>query len=257
LVAIADVARPVAAGRLAALDAVRGIALVAMAIYHFAFDLATFGLIATDVAGDLGWKVLARATAGTFLLVVGVNLVLATRRGLRPRPFLRRLAVIAAAAALVSLGTWFAEPRTFVYFGILHAIAVSSVLAVPFLRLPAWLNATIGAVIVVLGNTVALPAFDSPGLVWIGLAAFIPPTVDYVPLFPWFGVVLIGMAIGRLLAESGGDTAFARWKPVGGVGRLAVLAGRWSLLIYLLHQPLFYAVLYAATALMAPAGTPA
>jgi uncharacterized membrane protein len=257
LVAIADVARPVAAGRLAALDAVRGIALVAMAIYHFAFDLATFGLIRVDVAGDLGWKLLARATAGTFLLVVGVNLVLATRRGLRPRPFLRRLAVIAAAAALVSLGTWFADPRTFVYFGILHAIAVSSVLAVPFLALPAWLNAAIGAVVVVLGNTVALLAFDSPWLLWIGMAAFIPPTVDYVPLFPWFGVVLLGVAAGRLLAEGGGDTAFARWVPAGAPGRLAVLAGRWSLLIYLVHQPLFYGLLYACVAVVAPAAAPA
>jgi uncharacterized membrane protein len=256
-VAIADTARPAAASRrLAALDAVRGIALVTMAIYHFAFDLSTFGLIDTDVATDLGWKLLARATAGTFLLVVGVNLVLATRRGLKPWPFLRRLALIAASAALVSLVTWLAEPGTFVYFGILHAIAVSSVLAIPFLRLPAWINAVVGAVIVVLGNTAAFLALDSPWLVWIGMAAFIPPTVDYVPIFPWFGVVLLGLAAGRLLAERGSDTAFARWVPESGPARLAVLAGRWSLLIYLVHQPLLYAILYAAMAVMASAAAP-
>ncbi len=59
--------------------------------------------------------------------------------GFDRRKFLRRLALVGGAAGLVSLATYLAFPENFIFFGILHAIALGSVLALPILRAPLWL----------------------------------------------------------------------------------------------------------------------
>jgi uncharacterized membrane protein len=238
--------------RIADIDAMRGIAILAMAVYHGAFDLSARSLVPFNVLTETGWIVFARSIASTFLLLVGIGLVLATRNGLRAGPFLRRLALIAGAALLVSLVTWWVEPQEFVFFGILHEIALASVLALPFLRLPAWVVAPVAAAVIALPTVYTSPLFDWPPLWWVGLSATTPVTVDYVPVFPWFGVVLFGILIGRLFLADFGDSAFARWRPDNFPGKAAVWAGRWSLVLYLVHQPLFYGLLWAAGPLLTP-----
>ena len=238
--------------RIAAIDALRGAAIVAMVVYHTAFDLSARSLIPVDVINNLGWIVFARSIASTFLLLVGVSLVLATRKGLRMGPFLRRLGLIAGSAALVSLATWWVEPNVFIFFGILHEIAVASVLALPFLWLPSAVVAAVAAGVIALPFFYASPLFDWPPLLWVGLPTTLPSTVDYVPVFPWFGVVLAGIVIGRLLVAGFLDTPFARWRPADRLGKAAVWAGRWSLAIYLIHQPILYGALWAASPLLSP-----
>jgi len=246
-VATAAVADAERGPRIAAIDLIRGVALAGMVVYHFSYDLAADRLISANVVDEFGWKLFARAVAGTFLALVGVNLVLANRHGLKPRPFLKRLALIAGGAALVTLATWWFEPGAFVFFGILHEIAVASVLAVPFLKAPPWLTAVVAAAVIALPQFFASPLFDTPALWWVGLSTAPPVTVDYVPVFPFFGVVLAGVVVGRLLLAYGGDSAFARWRPSSGPERLVILAGRWSLLIYLVHQPILVGALMLAT----------
>jgi uncharacterized membrane protein len=238
--------------RIAAIDAMRGAAIVAMVIYHGAFDLSARSLIPFNVLAEIGWIVFARSIASTFLLLVGIGLVLATRNGFRIRPYLRRLGLIAGAACLVSLVTWWVEPQEFIFFGILHEIALASVLALPFLWLPAWIVAPVAAAVIALPYVFASPLFDWPPLWWVGLSATTPVTVDYVPVFPWFGVVLIGILIGRLFVADFADSPFARWRPANFLGNAAVWAGRWSLVLYLVHQPLFYGLLWAASPFLTP-----
>lgn len=239
-------------GRLALADVARGAAIVAMVVYHAAFDLWQANLIAVDVPGDLGWKVLARLIAGSFLALVGVSLVLATRNGFNRGAFLRRLAFVLIGAALVSLSTWWFEPRTWVFFGILHLIAVASVLALPFLRLP---GIAVGAAAVFF---LALPwvfrsgVFNAGPLLWLGLYTEPPTSVDFTPLFPWFGVVLAGILLGRLILAKGGP--LWRWQPGAPLSWLGV-AGRWSLIIYLLHQPLLVGAVSLAAAYLPPSET--
>lgn len=238
--------------RIAAIDAIRGAAIVAMVVYHAAFDLSARNLIPFNVLRETGWIVFARSIASTFLLLVGVGLVLATRRGLRTGPFLRRLGLVAGAACLVSLVTWWAEPDAFVFFGILHEIAVASVLGLVFLRLPSAVVAAAAAAFIALPNLYTSPIFDWPPLWWVGLSATTPVTVDYVPIFPWFGVVLFGVVIGRLFVADFRDSPFSRWRPANPLGKAAAWAGRWSLLIYLVHQPILYGVLWAASPFVSP-----
>lgn len=241
-----DEARP----RLAALDLARGVAIVAMVAYHAAFDLSMARLIAVDVPSDLGWKILARLTAGSFLLIVGISLVLATRTGLDRGAFLRRLALIVGAAALVSLSTWWFNPRSFVFFGILHEIALASVLALPFLRLPSLLVAGAAAFFAGLPWFFSAPIFAEWPLLWVGLAPEPPVSVDYVPVFPWFGVVLAGIVAGRFLVGYGGP--LWRWRPTSPPLAWLMIAGRWSLVIYLVHQPLLVGAVSLAAMVLPP-----
>jgi uncharacterized membrane protein len=238
--------------RLPLIDAARGLAVVAMVIYHFSWDLRFFGYIAADVETDLGWRSFARTIAGAFLFLVGVSLVLSTRRGIDTRAFLKRLGIIVAAAAAITIVTWFVFPDTFIFFGILHHIALASVLGLAFLRLPACLVAATALACFAAPSLLAGPAFDSPWLVWLGLESEFPRTNDFVPLLPWFGVVLAGMAAARLspLYE-------ASRRPLQRLGdhtpSQLLWLGRHSLIIYLLHQPILFGAVYAASQIAPPA----
>ena len=233
-------------------DAARGVAIAAMILYHFSWDLGFLHLIALDVASDPVGQWAARGIAGSFLVLVGVGLVLGHARGIRWGSVLKRLAILALAALGITLVTAFMFPDGYIYFGILHAIAVSSVLALPFLRAPVGVVLGAAAVVLTLPLVYRSPVFNDRLLAWVGLAEDAPPTNDYEPLFPWFGMVLIGVAVARIVLRSPLRDRLAAWRVRGRLGRLLVFAGRWSLVIYLVHQPLLLGVLVPVAMLAGP-----
>ncbi|WP_027285357.1 heparan-alpha-glucosaminide N-acetyltransferase [Rubritepida flocculans] len=232
--------------RLAWLDAARGAALIPMALYHGAWDLSLFGWIATDIAHHAGWTALARATTVSFLVISGIGLALAARAGAGPGRALRRVGRIAAAAGLVSLATWWFAPANMVLFGILHAIALGSLLAWPLRRAPDALLLALAALVMALPFLLRDPAFAGPGWSWLGLSPEPSAAFDHVPLAPWWGWMLLGLVAGRRLPLAGAGAA------PGAVVRGLAWAGRRSLPIYLLHQPLFIGALMLAAHLAAP-----
>ena len=82
--------------------------------------------------------------------------------------FWRREAILVAAAIAVSIGTYIAFGEYFAFFGVLHAIALFSLLALPFLRAPLWLVALVAAAVIVAPFLWTDPAFINPWLAWIG-----------------------------------------------------------------------------------------
>ena len=231
-----------ASRRWAALDLLRAAAVLAMIVYHFCFDLAWLGWLAADFNEDPRWIAFRSAILGTFLLIAGVSLGLAEARGQPAARFWRRVGIIAGAAALVSLGSYAMFPRSFIYFGVLHAIAVATVLARPALKLGPWIVIA-GCAVLAIGLTVQHPVFDQPLLHWVGLMTYKPRTEDYVPLFPWLGVVLIGAGAGDWAARHPDRTArLAAWRVPGRLRRVDWM-GRHSLAVYLLHQPLLLGAL--------------
>jgi uncharacterized membrane protein len=175
-----------------------------------------------------------------------VSLVLGHGDGIRWRAFWRRWLMIVGAAALVTLGTWLLLPDYVAYFGVLHAIALFSLLALPLLRAPLWVTIAVAAasmMVAFYGN----PLFDSRWLSWIGFFINTPPTTDLVPVFPWFGVFLLGVVTARLwrsqLASLGGVELRGR------AARFLQTLGRWSLVFYLLHQPILWGALYGVSLL--------
>jgi uncharacterized membrane protein len=234
-------ASPAVAPRIGGIDALRGLAVIAMVAYHFAFDLAYFRFTAQNFYRDPFWLHSRTVILSSFLLIAGVSLVLAERSG--RGHFLRHVATIAACAAAVTAGSYLMFPRSFIWFGVLHAIAVSLLLARPLVARP-YLALALGIVVVLAGNLVTSPAFDSRALGWIGFATKKPITEDYVPLFPWTGVVLIGIAAGHALAARD----FAWVAPLGGLPALVRWLGRHSLAVYMVHQPVLLGLLWIVAA---------
>jgi uncharacterized membrane protein len=228
--------------RLAVIDLARGLAVAMMFIYHFCFDLANFGFIHQNLYADARWIAWRGLILSTFLLLAGASLALAWRA---PQPwpaFRRRLLQIAACALLVSTGSYLMFPDSWIWFGVLHHLALASLLAVPFVRRPR-LALAAGVVLLALGNFVHSTRFEAQPWQFIGLMGFKPRTEDYVPLLPWSGVVLTGIWVGHLLAGQPWLHGLRVLQLRGRGSRVLAWAGRHSLLLYMLHQPLFIGLL--------------
>ena len=233
--------------RLDAIDALRGFALVWMVLFHFCFDLNHFGYWKQDFYNDVFWTGQRTLILSLFLLCAGFGQAMALHQGQSWSRFWRRWGQIAFCALLVSLGSWFMFPRSFIYFGVLHAIAVMLVLVRCSAPLASWFwllgAVAIGAKFVaaaLLAESSLAQAFNGRALNWLGLITRKPVTEDYVPLFPWIGVMWWGMAAGNwLLARR---PQLLAWSPRR-FGRQLVWLGRWSLTVYMVHQPLLIGAL--------------
>jgi uncharacterized membrane protein len=249
---------PKRGGRVDAVDVARGVALIGMAAYHLSWDLADFGLVSPLLPFTPPMRLLSHAVASAFLGLVGVSLALAHRDRLKLPAFGKRLALVVAAALMVTAGSSaFAAPRT-IWFGILHCIAAASLLALPLIEAPALASLAAGAAAVALPFFVQSKALDSPALLWLGLGEALPNTLDWRPLLPWAGVVLLGLGAARLPGVLPRLAAPDRWRARRAPAQAIAFAGRHSLAIYLVHQPILIGVVgaVAASGLIAPAPPP-
>jgi len=237
--------------RIELIDAARGGALVAMAIYHFAWDLEFFGYATPGMTAVGGWRLFARSIASSFLFLVGFSLLLAHVRGVRWQSFWWRMLQVGGAAAAITLVTYFATPDAFIFFGILHHIALASLVGLAFLRLPALAIAAIAVGVIALPALWRSDVFNGMALAWTGLASVNPRSNDFVPLFPWFGAVLLGMAAAKF-ARNSGWTERAAGKPLPGWTRPLQFAGQHSLAVYLLHQPILIGLIFLASQIVPP-----
>jgi len=215
-----------------------------MALYHFAWDLAWFGFVDWPVNNGLQWRAFAASIAGSFLFLAGISLVLAHGDGIRWRNVAKRTVLIGAAAAAVSLGTWLAFGPAFVRFGILHSILVSSLIALPFVRLPAIFALVAGAAFATAPFWASSPAFDGPWLMWTGLGETGVTSVDYVPLAPWAGTTLFGVWFGLIYTRSGALDQLRGRPAETMVARTLAFCGRHSLAVYLIHQPVLFGLVW-------------
>jgi uncharacterized membrane protein len=221
------------APRVEGLDALRGVAIVAMVVYHFCFDLRYFGVARWDFEHDIRWLAARTLILSSFLLIAGISAALARRDPAADARWPRHVAVIGGAALLVTAASAMMFPRSFIWFGVLHAIALSLLLARPLIDRP---RAAVAAGVIVIAAGVMLSSqhFDNRMLGWLGFMTGKPMTEDYVPLFPWSGVLFLGIAAGHALVASN----FAMLAPLARMPRALRLLGRHSLAVYLVHQPL-------------------
>ena len=235
------------AERFERLDALRGAAMLWMAAYHFCFDLNLYRLVSPwqDFHRDPFWTLQRVGIVSLFLFCAGLGQAIAQAAGQPARRFWRRWAQIMGCALLVSAGSAWMFPRSWISFGVLHGIAVMLIVCRVAAPARGWLWPA-GALALALPSFVAHPFFDSRWTNGVGLVTHKPITEDYVPLLPWLGVMLWGFAGGQWLL------AHRRRLLAGALPRaLAPLAalGRWSLTFYMLHQPLLLGAILAWRAL--------
>ena len=243
--------------RLERIDIARGVALVAMAIYHFGWDLEFFGYMAAGTTGHGGWKLFARCIASSFLFLVGFSLVLAHGRAIRWNAVGKRFLQIAAAAAAISAVTYYISPDNFIFFGILHQIALASLLGLLFLRVPPVITLIVAAFVITAPLYAQADFFNQMWLAWVGLSTIPPRSNDYVPLFPWFGAVLIGIATARIFERFNWLPILAGGIPPRLLQRPLTFIGRHSLAFYLIHQPVLIALVYCFAQISPPDQRPA
>jgi uncharacterized membrane protein len=230
------------------LDALRGLAIVWMALFHFAFDLNMLGLITPrqNFFRDALWANQRTCIVSLFLLCAGVGQAVAVLAGQSWPRFWRRWAQVAGCAVLVSLGSALMYPKSWISFGVLHGVAVMLVLVralAPVLQKRSaspWPWLLLGALCLVLPLLIQQPFFDTRLTNWVGLSTRKPITEDWVPVLPWLGVMCWGFALGQGLLQY--RPALLSGAVPGGLRPLAGL-GRWSLSFYILHQPLLLGVL--------------
>jgi len=234
------------------LDVLRGVAIVWMAAFHFCFDLNHYGFIRQDFHTDPLWTVQRSAIVTLFLFCVGLGQAVALDQGQTMQRFWRRWAQIAGCALLVSFGSALMFPQTYISFGVLHGIAVILLL----LRLVApagrWLW-PLGGAALLMPLLVQHPFFDTRATNWVGLVTHKPTTEDYVPVLPWLGVALWGLAAGQWALRHrpvwlGGPLPAALCLPAQPLAML----GRWSLSFYMLHQPVLIGAVMTAAWLLHP-----
>ncbi len=229
------------------LDALRGAAIVWMVAFHFCFDLNTFGLLSPpqDFYRDGFWTGQRVCIVSLFLLSAGMGQALALAAQQRWPRFWRRWAQVAVCALLVSLGSAWMFPRSWISFGVLHGMA----LMLPLARLIGlrWPGALwpLGVAALALPWLVQHPFFDSRWTNWLGLVTHKPVAEDYVPLLPWVGVMLIGLTAAQALLRR------RRWLfgALPAILQPLAVLGRWPLTVYMLHQPVLIGALMALAAI--------
>jgi uncharacterized membrane protein len=232
-------------------DALRGLAMVWMTVFHFCFDLNQQGYLHQNFHADPLWTWQRTGILSLFLLCAGMGQAIAQRQGQSWQRFGRRWLQIAGCAVLVSAGSAWMFPKSFIYFGVLHGMAAMLIVVRLTAGFGSWLWPLGGLALAmkpIAAYAISTGVFglflNEKGWNWLGLISTKPITEDYVPLIPWLGVMCWGSATMQwwLARKSSGTTGATRPLP----RTLAPLAtlGRWSLTYYMLHQPVMLAALW-------------
>jgi uncharacterized membrane protein len=228
--------------RIVALDIFRGFAIFLMVIFHFCYDLNYFNFIKVKITSDYFWVNFRIVIVTMFLLAVGISLKIAHNKKIDFKKVKKRTLILFLSSLAISITTYIIFPHAWVYFGILHFILVASILALPFLNYPK-LSLIVGILIILLYNLKII----SMHKIFLFTIKYLPipkyHTVDLAPLIPWFGVVLTGIAIKGLNL----DKKFFNlniFKNENFINKILAFSGRHSLIIYLIHQPIFFAIFF-------------
>ncbi|MFH1102034.1 MAG: heparan-alpha-glucosaminide N-acetyltransferase [Methanobacteriota archaeon] len=234
------------------IDTLRGIAIIMMIIYHVIFDLNWFYVYPINLRA-LPLLVFLYPIGTMFLFLVGVSLTLSFSHAQKtltgyelPLKILLRGIKVFLFGMILTVVTWFYLRQGYIIFGVLHCIGVSIILAYPLLRYRLS-NLILGWILIIIGLFIYGYPVGVPWLLWLGLVPYGFYTIDYFPLLPWFGVVLLGVFVGNTVYKEGKRQFFIRdLSQNKGIQTLSVL-GRHSLLIYLVHQPVLIGLILLFT----------
>ncbi len=222
------------------IDVARTVAILLMVLYHLVFDLQYWYGWSIDVTQGT-WFLVGRSAAVLFLILVGVSFVVSARRR-TPRQIqwraFQRSAVILSWAVAITVATYGVDSDTYIRFGILHCIGVSILLLLPLYRLGMW-NMSLG-ILWLAGTPLFMGTANNEFLLPLGRIPLGFVTLDYYPLFPWAGLVVLGAGLGALLLNF--------HKPIQrsphALVHILTFPGRHALAIYLVHQPVLLGFLW-------------
>ena len=211
------------------IDFIRGLAVLLMILFHLAHDLNTFEFIRIDLLHHPFWFSFPRFIVSLFLVCVGMGLSLVHKKGIRWKSLVRRFIKIGGWALVITIVTFIFFPKHFVFFGVLHCIAITSVVGAFFVGKPR-LSFLI-FLLFLITNLIFHPSFFH-----ISERIGVVP-MDYIPFYPWFGIVLLGICL---------ESVNFHKIPIKETSliRLFRTMGRHSLKIYLIHRPVLFGAVF-------------
>lgn len=218
--------------RIVSIDVLRSFAIVLMVVFHFIYDLRFFGYVDWNIPDGAGWGTFRHIILISFFICLGASLHLSYRNGIDWKKFSKRLTQILVSALAISLVSLVIVPNNYIYFGVLHFIAVASVVCIMFANKPR-ASMTIGLFIIATYNIGAVSEKWPFTYILDHLPVY---SNDYVGLFPWLGVVFVGIWSASL--------SFVKNDPLLNLKKhiWIVFPGKHSLVIYLVHQPVLFAI---------------
>ncbi len=214
------------------IDFIRGIAIILMVIFHVIVDLKDFHDLHFEYLNGF-WYYEGKLAAILFIVISGISCTFS-------RNTMKRGITVFAFGMVVTVATYFFDPQTYINFGILHFLGASMILA-SFLNKLGKKNVIFlwGTIIIIVGYLFDHMYVNSPYLFPVGLITKHYQSLDFYPLFPWFGIFLYGMGLGKTLYAN--KKSLLAFLPKHD---FISLIGRHSLAIYLLHQPVLLTTLY-------------
>jgi uncharacterized membrane protein len=236
---------PTTKNRIWEIDLIRGIAIVLMILFHLIVDLRDFYDYPLEYLNGF-WYIEGKLSAVLFILICGASSTLTHRS------FRHGIAVFLWAMVL-TVATYFYNDNYYILFGILHFLGISLLSANFMNRLSLhWLAILSGSTMII-----AIPFsqrfITNPYLFPVGLTTNTFSSLDYYPLFPWYGVFLLGIMLGKILYSkkkasnhqySPATVKSFSHQPLAQCLTLITQLGQHSLAIYLIHQPLLLTLLY-------------
>ncbi|MDF2634285.1 MAG: hypothetical protein K0R78_1159 [Pelosinus sp.] len=216
--------------RLEELDFARGLAILLMIVFHLIVDLKDFYSYKLEYLQGF-WYMEGKLSAILFIFLCGLSSTLShrsTRHGIH----------ILIWAILLTITTYAYNPDFYIRFGILHLLGISLLSASILRSLQARWLLLLSAVSIFMGLIVSVRFTASPYLFPLGLQTSTFTSLDYYPLFPWFGIFVAGIVAGKYF--------YPLKQPLFSIPfpKTITWLGRHSLAIYLIHQPILLAFLY-------------
>jgi uncharacterized membrane protein len=216
------------------LDSLRGMAVIWMIIFHVSYDMKMLGMLDWNFSQGF-WYGFPRFIAFTFLFCVGCSLNFVHVPAIKWKILQQRSLKLGLAAAAVSIGSYIAFPGQWIFFGTLHCILVGSLLGALIVNHRRMALALMLSILFLQYGM----NFD---IKWV-FSFFQRPSLDFIPIYPWFWAILLGILVGPYLSKN---------KYIGSLQAPNFLKflGSHSLMIYLLHQPLIYGMLWVIKSLV-------
>ena len=224
------------------LDVLRGIFILGMLAVHLIYDLQTF-MNVPFLADSKAFDFIQNWGGVLFFLISGICATLGSH------PIRRGLIVLGCGLVVtaVTYGMYrldFAGKGMIIYFGVLHCLGVCMLLW-PTFRNASWKALIVPALVMIWLGFEFEPYYLDTGLrlVPFGIRPVGFVSSDYFPLLPFFGFFLCGAVLGKTLYRRGESLLpFVSDRNI--IVRILSWFGRWSLPIYMLHQPLITGLMY-------------
>lgn len=241
--------------RIYLMDELRGFAVLCMIFYHAFYTMAYLFDIELGAALLRFFMPAEPFFAALFIVISGISSQFSHSN-------LKRGIKLFLVSLLLTAVTLVAVPEEAIRFGILHFLSVNMVLfglLTPLLsKVPTLIGMLAAALLYLLTFSVSSGVFGLPGLFSFDAPdlpfhlQFLFPSItqrgaysaDYFPLLPWSFVFLFGTFFGRVVR----DKTWPEFVYKSHVPPLSWL-GRWALVVYVVHQPVIYGLLWVITAI--------